>query len=124
MIEFDSRKTRRLSVLTASTTGNATLAPGVKTVMPLTKPAVPTPTLFAFTGHRGAYIRSLIVQNSDRQGTLSLAVPCSSGQHFSLQNFINRVSPLAIASVLVLFLMTRFQRVCRTRASRAHVADA
>jgi len=76
-------------------------------VMPLTKPAVATLTLFTFTGHWGAYIWPLIVVNSDRLRTLPLAIPYFSGQYLSFQNLINAASLMAIAPVLVLFLFTQ-----------------
>ena len=76
-------------------------------VMPLTKPAVATLTLFTFTGHWGAYIWPLIVVNSDRLRTLPLAIPYFSGQYFSFQNLINAASLMAIAPVLVLFMFTQ-----------------
>jgi len=79
----------------------------LQVVMPLTKPAVATLTLFTFTNHWGAYIWPLIVVNSDRLRTLPLAIPYFSGQYFSFQNLINAASLMSIAPVLVLFMFTQ-----------------
>ncbi|MEW6045965.1 MAG: carbohydrate ABC transporter permease [Bacillota bacterium] len=79
----------------------------VQIVLPHAKPAMAALSLFTFTGYWNAYIWPLIVVNSERLKTLPIAIPEFSGQYFSFQNLINAASLMAIAPVLLIFLLAQ-----------------
>jgi multiple sugar transport system permease protein len=78
-----------------------------KIIMPLTKPALATLTIFTFTGNWNAYIWPLLMINSDRLRTLSLAIPLFNGQYQSFPNLVYAASTMAVLPVIILFLFNQ-----------------
>lgn len=76
-------------------------------IMPLTKPALATLTIFTFTGNWNAYIWPLLMINSDRLRTLSLAIPLFNGQYQSFPNLVYAASTMAVLPVIILFLFNQ-----------------
>jgi len=76
-------------------------------ILPLTKPALATLTIFTFTGNWNAYMWPLLVINSDRLRTLSLAIPLFNGQYASFPNLVYAASTMAVLPVIVLFVFNQ-----------------
>ncbi len=76
-------------------------------ILPLTKPALATLTIFTFTGNWNAYIWPLLVVNTDRLRTLSLIIPLFSGQYASFPNLVYAASTMAILPVILLFIFNQ-----------------
>lgn len=78
-----------------------------KIIIPLTKPAIATLTIFTFTGNWNAYMWPLLVVNSDKLRTLSLAIPLFNGQYASFPNLVYAASTLAILPVILVFIFNQ-----------------
>ncbi|HHT91261.1 MAG: carbohydrate ABC transporter permease [Bacillota bacterium] len=76
-------------------------------IMPLTKPALATLTIFTFTGNWNSYMWPLLVVNTDRLRTLSLAIPLFNGQYSSFPNLVYAASAMAILPVVMLFIFNQ-----------------
>lgn len=76
-------------------------------ILPLTKPALATLTIFTFTGNWNSYIWPLLMINTDRLRTLSLAIPLFNGQYQSYPNLVYAASTLAVLPVILLFLFNQ-----------------
>lgn len=78
-----------------------------KIIIPLTKPALATLTIFTFTGNWNSYMWPLLMVNTDRLRTLSLAIPLFNGQYSSFPNLVYAASTMAILPVILLFLFNQ-----------------
>ena len=78
-----------------------------KIIIPLTKPALATLTIFTFTGNWNAYMWPLLVVNTDRLRTLSLAIPLFNGQYASFPNLVYAASTMAVLPVILLFIFNQ-----------------
>lgn len=78
-----------------------------KIIIPLTKPALATLTIFTFTGNWNAYIWPLLIVNSDKLRTLSLAIPLFNGQYSNFPNLVYAASTMAVLPVILLFIFNQ-----------------
>lgn len=78
-----------------------------KIITPLTKPALATLTIFTFTGNWNSYMWPLLIVNTDRLRTLSLAIPLFNGQYASFPNLVYAASTMAILPVILLFIFNQ-----------------
>jgi len=73
-------------------------------ILPLTKPALVTLTLFTFTGHWNSYIWPLMIVSSDKLKTLSLAIPMFQGQYVYNPNLVFAASLMSLLPTIILFI--------------------
>lgn len=78
-----------------------------KIIIPLTKPALATLTIFTFTGNWNAYMWPLLMVNTDKLRTLSLAIPLFNGQYASFPNLVYAASTMAVLPVILLFIFNQ-----------------
>lgn len=76
-------------------------------ILPLTKPALATLTLFTFTSHWNSYIWPLMIINSDHLRTLSIAIPLFNGQYEQYPNLVYAASLMSLLPILLLFIFTQ-----------------
>ena len=76
-------------------------------ILPLTKPALATLTLFTFTSHWNSYIWPLMIINSDHLRTLSIAIPLFNGQYEHYPNLVYAASLMSLLPILLLFIFTQ-----------------
>lgn len=76
-------------------------------ILPLTKPAVATLTLFTFINHWNSYIWPLMIINSDKLRTLSIAIPMFNGQYEQYPNLIYAASLMSLLPVIGLFIFSQ-----------------
>lgn len=78
-----------------------------KIVWPLSKPALATLTIFNFSGNWNAYIWPMLVVNSDRLRTLSIAIPLFNGQFHQYPNLVYAASVMAVVPVILVFVFNQ-----------------
>ncbi len=77
-------------------------------ILPLSKPALATATIFTFLAAWDEYAWALTIINSPEKRTLPLAIPLFQGQNQTLWGLVFAASAIAVVPVLVVFLV--FQR--------------
>ncbi|MCK4258216.1 MAG: carbohydrate ABC transporter permease [Halanaerobiales bacterium] len=76
-------------------------------VLPLCKPAVATLTLFSFTSHWNSYIWPLMIINSEKLRTLSIAIPMFNGQYEQYPNLVYAASLMSLLPIIIIFIFAQ-----------------
>lgn len=76
-------------------------------VIPLTKPALATLAIFAFSANWNSYIWPMLAINSRDLRTLAIAIPLFNGQFTQYPNLIYAASFMALIPIIVLYAFTQ-----------------